>query len=438
MKNWTIGIGLTAAVAFGAWFLASGPSGATGPIGSTAVTINLGMPGCDAGGFCTNANVATGPATVDGTLTATNLTTTGAVTAATVTTTGAIATGSVTTNAIAATSDAGMVITTQLPPSNAGSGLVVNSNATRTGGNLLDIQNNGASKFKVSKSGAITSGATVQFTLTPGVAGVPSQLVGYAASGDTANSDVYLGSVNQRTTGTTILEVDNGGVSPVFKVSNEGNLWAPGSIVASDGGFQVSPSGAVKLGSLTSNAPDAGIMITTSLAPAAAGSGVLLQSAVQRTAGNLFQINNAGDGVEFYIDYQGNAYATSLTTSYGAVVNSTSTAFAVGNNATNGNTTLFGNRTPGGGDTDVELKSAGVRLAGDDIVRVCNGSEAAVVAAIDYAGKLTANGGLAVTWPDAGVATGLNRTVPATNACGLVFRGGLLVGGGTVADAGCP
>ena len=174
------------------------------------------------------------------------------------------------------------------------------------------------------------------------------------------------------------------------------DLIVAGGITVGDGGVfsngPVSAKGDVITDRIRSYSSDAGISIISNLAPAAAGADLILDTNANRTAGNLLQINNHGVPTGLSVDWQGNITATSLSTNYGLIQNLLTNYFAIGNNFPGGNDTLFGSMTPGTGGADITLKSANVRVAGDDIVRVVNNDDSHPVAKIDYTGNLTLNG----------------------------------------------
>lgn len=174
---------------------------------------------------------------------------------------------------VAAAANASLALKGNRAAGDAGTDLVLTSVATRTAGNLLDVQNNGVSKLQLDFGGSlILNGSGIVFAAA---ANAVLTLRGNKAAAD-AGTDVVISSTATRTAG-TLLDVQNNGATR-FQLDSAGNIaWQ-----TSTGPF------------VTSNLANSTITIRGNRNPADGGSDLILNGQQTRTAGILVDVQNNG------------------------------------------------------------------------------------------------------------------------------------------------
>ncbi len=181
------------------------------------------------------------------------------------------------------TSNASLILVGNRNAADTGSDVVANSSTTRTVGLLLDVQNNGVSKFSVDFNGSLVlrdTGSINEIGIN-----TPMLLRGNRSAAD-AGADVVLTGQATRTVG-FLLDVQNNGASK-FKIAYDGALNL------------ISPY-------ISQTSTDQGLQLQSKLNAGNAGSDIILQATNTRTAGLLVDVWNNLTTV-FSVDYLGSAH----------------------------------------------------------------------------------------------------------------------------------
>ncbi len=185
--------------------------------------------------------------------------------------------GSSTQNIRNGAANSSLIIKGNRDAADAGTDIILDTQATRTAGNLLDIRNNGVSKLNLTTLN-IQTALGFQLSTAPGnvqaiATNASLNLQGNRSAAD-AGTDLVLKSTVTRTAG-NLLDVQNNTASR-FSMAFDGAITLP------------------NLATVTATLANTGFILKGNRNAADAGTDFVLNTTATRTAGNLLEVQNNG------------------------------------------------------------------------------------------------------------------------------------------------